>query len=62
MIIIDLNAYREKMRKKTPFEEALEAVRKAGQEEQTLKGIEQLDEYFKNHPFEADETNNKNNP
>lgn len=53
MKIFDLTAYIQKHKKKTILEKTLEEVERICKEEQQqLKGVEAVDEYYKKHPFD----------
>ena len=52
MKIFDLTAYILKHKKKTILEKTLEEVERICKEEQKLKGVEAVDEYYKKHPFD----------
>lgn len=53
-IIINLDDYRKEKEPETPMEAALKAVREYG-EKCTLKGVEEIDAYFKKYPFDFDD-------
>lgn len=52
MKIFDLTAYILKHKKKTILEQTLEEVERICKEEQKLKGVEAVDEYYKKHLFD----------
>ena len=53
MEIFDLTAYIQNHKKKTILEKTLEEVERICKEEQQpLKGVEAVDEYYKKYPFD----------
>lgn len=53
VIIINLDDYSKEKEYSQAFQEALNAVAEYGKS--PLKGIEDVDEYFKKYPFDADD-------
>ena len=42
----------KKKKEKSILERSLEEVERVGKEQQQLKGVEAVDEYYKKHPFD----------
>ena len=42
----------KKKKEKSILERSLEEVERVGKEQQQLKGVEAVDEYYKEHPFD----------